>query len=288
MENARLNDSGSWFERLKKRLRSEPEDDSQLLELLRNAERRHLVHPETLAMIEGAMQIEEMRVRDIMIPRSQMVVVQDGTGPEEFLPIITDSGHSRFPLFDKKGEQVIGILLAKDLLNYLAQPEETKFDIKDVIRKPVFVPESKRLNILLREFRTSRNHMAIVVDEYGVVAGLVTIEDVIEQVVGEIDDEHDVDEEDLIRSYRRSRFVVKARTPLDVFNKYFGTNFVHEEYDTIGGMVMQLFGRLPQRGETLDYEGFSFEILRADGRRIHTMRVIPHKALPARAEGKQE
>lgn len=280
--------SPSWFARLIKRARKDPDDRQELTELLRDAENRHLIDPETLTMMEGALHVSEMRVRDIMVPKSQMVVVVESAEPKDFLPTITESGHSRFPLLDKKGEQVLGILLAKDLLAYLAQDDEMEFDIKDMLRKPVFVPESKRLNILLREFRTSRNHMAIVVDEYGGVAGLVSIEDVIEQIVGEIDDEHDIDEDDLIRQHRSNRYTVKARTPIDEFNEYFRTDFSSEDYDTIGGVVLQAFGHLPKRGESLDHEGFNFTILRADRRRIHTMRVMRNKITQLETETAQQ
>ena len=264
--------SGGWIARLLKRNPPVPADRDQLVELLRNAEHRHLIDPETLVMLEGALNVSQMRVGDIMIPASQMVVIQESADPKDFLPTIIDSGHSRFPLLDEKREQVLGILLAKDLLAYLAGEGKT-FDIKDLIRKPVFVPDSKRLDILLREFRTSRNHMAIVVDEYGGIAGLVSIEDVIEQIVGEIDDEHDIDDEDLIRLHRRNRYTVKARTPIEEFNRYFGTEFTDEEYDTVGGLALKAFGRLPTKGESVKHGGFDFTVLRADRRRIHTLRV---------------
>lgn len=264
--------SAGWISRLLKRDPAVPSDRDQLVELLRNAEHRHLIDPETLAMLEGALNVSQMRVGDIMIPASQMAVIQESDDPKDFLPTIIDSGHSRFPLVDEKREQVLGILLAKDLLAYLAG-EDKSFDIKDLIRKPVFVPDSKRLDILLREFRTSRNHMAIVVDEYGGIAGLVSIEDVIEQIVGEIDDEHDVDDEDLIRLHRKNRYTVKARTAIEEFNRYFGTEFTDDEYDTVGGLILKAFGRLPTKGESLQYGGFDFIVLRADRRRIHTLRV---------------
>lgn len=266
----------AWVARLLKRKSPFPADREQLVELLRDAEVRHLIDPETLTMLEGALNVAELRVSDVMIPASQMVVVQEGTEPRDFLQTIIDSGHSRFPLLDEKREQVLGILFAKDLLAYLAG-EDKHFDIKDLIRKPVFVPESKRLGILLREFRTSRNHIAIVVDEYGGIAGLVSIEDAIEQIVGEIDDEHDVDDEDLIRQHRQNRYSVKARTPIEEFNRYFGTEFGDKEYDTIGGLVLKEFGHLPVRGESLEYGGFRFTILRADRRRIHALRVSRSK-----------
>lgn len=267
----------SWYERLAKFLRREPYTRAQIVDALRAAERSHLIDPDTLATMEGALQMLDMRVRDIMIPRAEMVVLEEGADPRQYLGVVIESGHSRFPLMDAPRDQAVGILMAKDLLAFLAQGE-AHFDIKDVVRPPVFVPESKRLNILLREFRTSRNHMAIVVDEYGGTAGLVSIEDVLEQIVGEIDDEHDVGEEYDIRPHGRNRFTIRARTPVEDFNEYFGTRFEDKEYDTLGGLVLKLFGRVPRRGEELDYGGFNFKILRADQRRVHLMRVVRTQA----------
>lgn len=265
-----------WWRRL---VRREPHNRQELTERLRDAERANLVDPDTLAMLEGALQVSEMQVRDIMVPRSQMVVVDEGVDPREFLPTIISSGHSRFPVMNEKRDQIVGILLAKDLLAYLAQKPGQRFHLKDVLRPVVFVPESKRLNILLREFRLSRNHLAMVVDEYGGIAGLVSIEDVIEQIVGEIDDEHDVDHDNFIKLHGANRYTVKARTPIEDFNQYFDTDFDDDDYDTVGGMVLKELGHLPKKGERLDYRGFSFLILRADRRRIQTLRVL-RKAPP--------
>jgi magnesium and cobalt transporter len=262
-----------WYRRLWLRWRQEPYSRGQLVLWLRNAERAHLIDSDTLATMEGALQVLDMRVRDIMVPRSDMVVLEENASPRELLPKVVESGHSRFPVIDTKREVVVGVLMAKDLLANLGQ-SHSRFDIKDVMRPAVFVPESKRLNILLREFRSSRNHMAIVVDEYGGIAGLVSIEDVIEQIVGEIDDEHDVSDEYFIRPHGRSRYTVRARTPIADFNEYFGSTFADDEYDTIGGLLLKQFGHVPERGEEIDFGGFNFKILRADVRRIHLMRIV--------------
>ncbi len=276
--------SPPWYRRWLRWLGREPPTVAELVGILRAAERDHLIDADTLATMEGALQVLEMRVRDIMIPRSEMVVLEAGADPREYLPTVIESGHSRFPLMDSRHDQVVGILMAKDLLAFLAQGE-ARFDIKDVARPPVFVPESKRLNILLREFRTNRNHMAIVVDEYGGTAGLVSIEDVLEQIVGEIDDEHDIGEENYIRPHGRSRYTVQARTPIADFNEYFGARFEAREYDTIGGLVLRAFGQVPSRGEEIDLGGYNFKILRADQRRILLMRVVRQQSQDAPAGG---
>lgn len=268
--------SAPWLSWLRGSLAHEPRDRQQLWELIAGCEQRGIIDPDTLAMFEGALNVSEMQVRDIMVPRAQMVVVEEGAEAAEILPVVVDSGHSRFPLLDEKHERVLGILLAKDLLAYLADPRKERFDIKDVLRPAVFVPESKRLNILLREFRSSRNHLAIVVDEYGSPAGLVTIEDVIEQIVGEIDDEHDIDEEVFVKQHRGERYTVLARMPIDEFNAYFAATFPSDEYDTIGGLVTMQIGHVPRRGEKFDLGGFNFKVLRADRRRVHLLRVVRH------------
>lgn len=266
----------SWLERISQALSSEPQDREQLVTLLRDAEKRNLIDVEALGMIEGALQVGEMQVRDIMIPRAQMVVVQEDVPPEGFVAEVIGSGHSRFPVIGDSRDEVRGILLAKDLLAYFAKDtSDTRdsFDIDDAMRPAVFIPESKRLNVLLKEFRQSRNHMAIVVDEYGGVAGLVTIEDVLEQIVGEIDDEHDTEVGQDIRRLGNGEFVVKARTPIEDFNEYFNTTFSDQEFDTIGGLVIKSLGHLPKRGESGEIEGMHFRVLRADKRRVHLLRV---------------
>lgn len=274
--------AGPWYRHLLQPLIRKILDRGELVQMLRAAERSHIIDPDSLAMMEGVLNVLELRVRDIMIPRSEMVVLNEGEDPQSWLPVVIESGHSRFPLLDTRRDQVAGILLAKDLLAYLAQGE--RFRVKDVVRPAVFVPESKRLNILLREFRTSRNHMAIVVDEYGGTAGLVSIEDVLEQIVGDIDDEHDVSEESDVRPHGRNRYTVRARMAIDEFNEYFGTAFDDTEFDTIGGVVMKEFGHLPVRGEQLELGGLNFKVLRADERRMHTLRVIGVAAPDAAAD----
>lgn len=249
----------------------EPEDRDQLIELLHSAYERNLLDADALAMIEGVLQVSESQVRDVMIPRAQMDVIEINDTPEKFLPFMISTAHSRFPVIDKDRDDVIGILLAKDMLRYYAGEESS---VRTMLRPAVFVPESKRLNVLLKEFRSNRNHIAIVVDEYGGVAGLVTIEDVLEQIVGEIEDEFDFDEaEDNIIGDRHGRYRVKALTEIEDFNTALGTHFSDEEFDTVGGLVIQKFGRLPKRGETVELEGLRFQVLRADSRRLHALLV---------------
>lgn len=261
----------SWRERLGQVLLGEPQDREQLIETLRNASERHLLDPETLSMIEGALVVVEMQVQDIMVPRSQMVVVERDAPLEGTLEVITQSAHSRFPVIGESRDDVVGILLAKDVLLYCRQEDAGSFNIRDVLRPVVFIPESKRLNVLLREFRASRNHIAIVVDEYGGTAGLVTIEDVLEQIVGEIEDEHDIVEDACIFPQGEEGYTIKALTSIEDFNEYFGTGFSDEEFDTIGGLVLNGFGRVPDRGESISIDRFEFKVLRADNRRIYLL-----------------
>ncbi|MGH8736242.1 MAG: HlyC/CorC family transporter [Burkholderiales bacterium] len=262
----------SLLERLSAMLLREPEDREQLIALLRSAHQRDLLDADALSIIEGALNVSEMQVRDIMIPRAQMDVIDINEPIETFIPQLISTAHSRFPVIDQNRDDVIGILLAKDLLRYYAGDEE--FNVREMLRPAVFVPEAKRLNVLLREFRASRNHMAIVADEYGGVAGLVTIEDVLEQIVGEIEDEYDFDEaSDNILAESSGRFRVKALTQIADFNAAFGTRFSDHEIDTIGGLVIAELGRLPKRGETLTIGGFRFQVLRADSRRVYTLLV---------------
>ena len=262
----------SLLERLSAMLLREPEDREQLLALLRSAHQRNLLDADALSIIEGALTVSEMQVRDIMIPRAQMDVIDINEPIETFIPQLISTAHSRFPVIDQNRDDVIGILLAKDLLRYYAGEEE--FNVREMLRPAVFVPESKRLNVLLREFRASRNHMAIVADEYGGVSGLVTIEDVLEQIVGEIEDEYDFDEaSDNILAESSGRFRVKALTQIADFNAAFGTRFSDQEVDTIGGLVIAQLGRLPKRGETLTIDGVRLQVLRADSRRVYTLLV---------------
>ena len=265
------------LERLSLLLLGEPEDREQLLQLLRGAHDRNLMDADALSIIEGALSVSEMQVRDIMVPRAQMDVVSIHDPLEKIVDFALDTAHSRFPAIGESKDDVIGILLAKDLLRHYAGRE---FDLRDSLRPAVFIPESKRLNVLLREFRASRNHMAIVVDEYGGVSGLVTIEDVLEQIVGDIEDEYDFDESagnivlDNVGRYR-----VKAITEIDDFNAAFGTTFPDDDYDTIGGLVIHHLGRLPKRNEVMLIEGLRLQILRADSRRIHTLLVDQQRNL---------
>ena len=277
--------TGRWLRRLTQGIGREPRDREELIEGLREASRRGMIDAESLAMIEGVLEVGHTQVRDIMVPRSQMVVLQREDLPEQMLPVVVESGHSRFPVIGEDRDQVFGILLAKDMLRFFAQPERTQdFDIKEFLRPAVVVPESKRLDVLLKEFRKSHNHMAIVVDEYGGVSGLVTIEDVIEQIVGEIDDEYDVEDDQPIRRESARTFLVRALTRIENFNEYFGTDFTDEEFDTIGGLVTHQLGRLPRRGDTVTVDGIEFRIQRADRRRIDTLRVTTPRDIPERPE----
>ncbi len=275
-------DKPTLLERLSAFLTREPEDREELIELLRGAFERKLLDADALSMIEGVLQVSEMTVRDIMIPRAQMDVIAQDDEPATFMPIVMETKHSRFPVIGESKDDVVGILLAKELLNYYTDPEG--FNLRDILRPAVFVPESKRLNVLLREFRANRNHIAIVVDEYGGVSGLVTIEDVLEQIVGDIEDEYDYDEgEDNIIAEASGRYRVKAQTEIAHFNERFGTDFSDAEFDTVGGLVLRAFGRLPKRGESTTIGGFRFRVVRADSRRLHTLQVEPLPATPGEA-----
>jgi magnesium and cobalt transporter len=260
-----------WIEDLIRFLKREPKNQQALIEVLRNAEKRNLLDPDVLLMIEGALHVADMQVRDAMIAKANMIAVNINSEISDIINTVIESAHSRFPVIGDDVNDVLGILLAKDLLTYLANPDDTEFDIKDMMRPTVFIPESKRLNVLLREFRINRNHMAIVVDEYG-MTGLITIEDVIEEIVGEIEDEYDIDEEENIFQHGRDRHTVKATTTIEGFNEHFHTTLSDDEYDTIGGLITKEFGHLPKRGETIDFSGFNVKILRADRRRLHLLR----------------
>lgn len=268
----------SWFEKLTHLFQDTPQDRDDLIEVLKSAEENTLINPELLSMMEGVMHISELQVRDIMIARPQMVVVNDEMGFEEMLASIVESGHSRFPVIGDNRDDIEGIVLAKDLLFFTAQNtlgNKTKFNIKDFLRPAVIIPESKRLDTLLKEFRTNRNHMAMVVDEYGSVAGLVTIEDVLEQIVGEIEDEFDIDgEEETIQAMSETEFVVKGQTEIEEFNEYFLSNIDEEGFDTIGGILMQAFGHVPTKDESIEIDAFRFEIINADTRRVKLVRVF--------------
>ncbi|MGV3580782.1 MAG: HlyC/CorC family transporter [Methylophilus sp.] len=270
----------SLLERLSHFLLREPEDREQLVELLHSAYENNLMDGDSLAMIEGVLQVSEMQVRDIMIPRSQMDVIDITDSPETFIPFVVETAHSRFPVIEDDKNDVIGILLAKDLLRYYAGED---FDVRDMLRPAVFIPESKRLNVLLKEFRSNRNHIAIVVDEYGGVAGMVTIEDVLEQIVGDIEDEYDYDEdEDNIIQQAEGKYRVKALTEISDFNEILGTDFSDEEFSTIGGLVVNKFGHLPKRGDAVNIENIRVTVVRADSRRLHSIMVelLPEEPYP--------
>ena len=260
-------DSGSWFIRLKQFLQIEPQNKEQLIGLLRDAHTRDLIDSETLAMIEGAILFAQMKVRDIMLPKKQMTCIAQDASLNDVIKVVTQSGHSRFPVTGATQDEIIGILHAKDLLRYQAQGH-TSFDLQDIVRQTTFIPESKRLDLLLSEFRINRNHMAIVVDEYGAVAGFVTLEDIIEQIIGDIEDEFDIDEEAYIKAHSDAHYIIKAHTPISEFNEQLHAHFSDESYDTIGGIVMTNFGYLPKRGEVIMIEQFEFKVINADARRI--------------------
>jgi len=258
-----------------------PANRGELVGALEEARKNRILDPDEHQMLEGVLDVSEMQVRDIMIPRSQMVVVERDANPKQMLEIIIESGHSRFPVIGEDRDEVIGILLAKDLLRFFAENEQDRFRIRECLRPAVFIPESKRLNVLLREFRHSHNHMAIVVDEYGGVAGLLTIEDVLEQIVGDIDDEHDLEEEATILPEGDGVWRVDALTRIDDLNEEIGSAFSDEDYDTVGGLIMHELGRLPRRGESLVVQGLRLTVLRADRRRVHAVRL---RRLPDQAE----
>ncbi len=266
--------SKSWLEKLAQAFSDEPRSREDVREILQQACESGILDNDAHGIIEGAIQVTEMQVRDVMIPRSQMTMVQVNQTPREFLPVIISSAHSRFPVCGENPDEVLGILLAKDLLPYMLEGTLDQFDIRQCLRKATFIPESKRLNVLLNEFRGTRNHMAIVVDEYGGIAGLITIEDVLEQIVGEIEDEHDAEEDDgNIKPFDDNGYLVKALTPIEDFNAYFDVGFSDDEFDTIGGIVTQHFGHLPAKDESIVIEGFYFKVLSADNRRLRLLQV---------------
>jgi magnesium and cobalt transporter len=259
-----------------------PKDRAQLRDTLKHAAEHGLLDGEALSMLEGVLEVADLQVRDIMVPHNQMTVVREDDAAQRILTVAIDSGHSRFPVIEADGDKVVGIVLAKDLLRLLTGSTATSFALRDWMRKPLFVPESKRVNVLLKELRAGRNHMAIAIDEYGSVAGLVTLEDVIEQIVGEIDDEYDVEDEKNIRCEDERHYVVRGSTRIQDFNEQFGAALPDDANDTIAGLVTQQFGRLPRRGEVVQLHGFEFRIMRADRRRIESLRVtLPAGDAPA-------
>lgn len=266
--------SRSWLDKIGQILAREPRDKGELIEMLRDAAQRHLLDMNSLGMIEGILEVPSLRVRDIMIPRSQMTVIEQDTPLDQILPVMVQTVHSRFPIIGENKDEVLGILLAKDLLAYAFGHTAKDFNMAELLRPAVFIPESKRLDVLLQEFRRNRNHMAIVVDEYGGITGLVTIEDVLEQIVGDIEDEYDTDDVEMIKKYHNHSYTVKALTPIENFNDFFGAHLQDTEADTIGGLITREFGRLPKRGESLDMGSYRFKVLRADTRRLHLFQVF--------------
>ena len=263
----------SWIDKIAQVFSDEPTDTKSLLELLRNAEQDQLLDADALTIIEGALQVSSLQVRDIMIPRSQVVNVPAKLSPNEIIHLVTKASHSRFPVTGETVDDVMGILLAKDLLPLILNSQIEELDIKNIVRPATFVPENRRLNIMLKEFRETRQHMAIVIDEYGSVSGVVTIEDVLEQIVGEIEDEYDVDDESYIKKFDDENHIVKAITPMDEFNEYFGTKFTDQEFTTVGGLVLQQIGHIPERGETINIGPFLITVLNSDSRQIKLIKV---------------
>lgn len=272
--------SRSLFKRISELFHKDPQDRQQLVDVLRTAKEDELIKSDSLSMMEGVIQIAEMRVRDIMIPRSQMSAIHENTPFKEILPFVIETRHSRYPVFGENRDDIEGIMLAKELLSYAFEHngETQEFDIKDVLRPAAMVPESKRLDVLLKEFRSNRNHMAVVVDEYGLVSGVVTIEDVLEQIVGEIEDEFDIDEDEgNIKPHTNGEYTVKAQTEIEDFNEELSAEFSDDEFDTIGGLVVHKFGHMPERDETIEMGDFSFTVINADQRKVNLLRVKPLK-----------
>ncbi len=274
MSEDRSGQHKSWLERLTDLFSDDPQSRQDIKVILREAAERSIVDTDTLNILEGALQVSEMQVRDIMIPRSQMTSIHIDEPLKDYLPKIIDSAHSRFPVLGEGQDEVLGIMLAKDLLPLILNENREQFSLKEILRPTTFVPESKRLNVLLRDFRATRNHMAIVVDEFGGVAGLVTIEDVLEQIVGEIEDEHDFSEEDsMIKEVEPGINMVKALTPVDDFNEHFGEELISGEFDTIGGIVIHHFGRVPECNESIRIGNWHFKVVNGTSRQINLLEV---------------
>jgi len=266
--------SKSWLERLSQALGSEPSSRSELIDLLRASQERELIDADALKIIEGALTVADKQVREIMIPRSQVVFIKAEQKPSEFLPVVIGSGHSRFPVIGEGEDEILGILLAKDLLPLALNDRKNSFQLKSSLRSHASIPESKRLDVLLQEFRAARNHLAVVYDEYGGVSGIVTIEDVLEQIVGDIEDEYDFEEKGSINEHNDGTYSVRALTDIEDFNEYFDTSLSTEEFETVGGVVTHAFGHLPSRGEEVQIDKFCFKVLNADGRRVHLFKVF--------------
>ena len=280
MSETKPGSSRSWLEKLQLALNAgEPKNRNQLLDTLREAEQRHIMDRDSLDMIEGVLDVADMRTEDIMIPRAHMVCIKNDSSLSDILSTVLSSKHSRFPVIGESLDEVLGILLAKDLLAYASPEQQQKFNLQDIIREVMFIPEAKRVDILLKDFRQKRTHMAIVVDEYGGTSGLITIEDILEQIVGDIADEHDSESDIYIRRSTNNTYTIKGLTPIETFNEYFHTEYSDEEFDTIGGLITKGFGHLPKRNETLELSPFSFKILHADSRQVHLLQAIPMKPI---------
>jgi magnesium and cobalt transporter len=273
----------SWLDRIASIFSAEPQDISDLQDIISEAQARNLIDADTKSMLDGVLDVSSMRARDIMIPRSQMATIDIDDSVADMLPILMENNHSRYPVVNEDKDHIEGILLVKDLLQYTLDPNGNDWHLRDLLRPAVIIPESKRVDALLKEFRQKRYHMAIVVDEYGGVSGLVTIEDILEQIVGEIEDEHDDEEENDIKKMASRVFQVSALTPLDEFNESFNTTFDEEDADTIGGIVLHAFGHMPAKGESIELEGLTFKVSKANSRRLVQLQVIRAKE-PAETE----
>lgn len=269
----------NWIKtKVKKWVKHVPSNKQEIITLLKHAAKDGVLANNTLSMLEGVLEVQETRVADVMVPRMQMVTIDSTMDLNAILPHVVQSGHSRFPVLGENKDEVLGIILAKDLLNYSLANNDKKFDLRDILRRVVFIPENKRLNVLLQDFRLNRSHMAMVVDEYGRNTGLITIEDVLEQIVGEIEDEYDIEDTTVIREQKAGDYTVKALTTVEEFNQFFNADIEAEKVETIGGLVTRAFGHLPKRGETIKVGAFYFTVLRADNRRLHLLSVVPeHK-----------
>ncbi|NRQ44507.1 CBS domain-containing protein [Rheinheimera sp. YQF-2] len=267
----------SWLDRIAGIFSAEPQDISELQDIISEAEVRSLIDADTKSMLQGVLEVSSMRARDIMVPRSQMATIDIDDTVADMLPILMENNHSRYPVVNEDKDHIEGILLVKDLLQYALDPNVSDWHLRDLLRPAVIIPESKRVDALLKEFRQKRYHMAIVVDEYGGVSGLVTIEDILEQIVGEIEDEHDDEEENDIKKMASRVFQVSALTPLDEFNESFNTSFDEEDADTIGGIVLHAFGHMPAKGESIELQGLTFKVSKANSRRLVQLQVIRAK-----------
>ncbi len=265
----------SWIDRINQLITGEPQDRNDLIEILKEAKKKRLLDNDAFLMIQGVLRVSEARARDVMVPRAQMTVVSRDAELKDIFPVVIETAHSRFPVIEDDRSEVVGVLLAKDLLPYVLKNQSVK--VEKIMRPTVIVPESKRLNVLLKEFRATKNHMAIVVDEYGTTAGLITIEDVLEQIVGEIEDEHDAEEEEFVVQRKENEYSIKALMPIDDFNARFSANLEENEFDTLAGWIVHQLEHMPKKGEKLNFGKFRFEVIRADTRRVHLLKLKINK-----------